>query len=98
MLVFLLQNFLRAERECWTNLLTPVCVFVLSHVQLFSTSWTVAHQAPLSMKFSRQKYRLGLPFSTPGDLCDPGIEPVSLASPVFAGGFFTTSTTWEVQA
>ena len=50
---------------------------VLSHVRLFSTLWTVAHQAPLSMEFSIQKYWSGMPFPTPEDLPDPGIEPVS---------------------
>ena len=54
------------------------------------TPWTVAHQAPLSMGFSRQKYWSGLPFPPPGDLLDPGIEPVSLVPPALAGGFFTT--------
>ena len=63
---------------------------------LFDTLWTVAHQAPLSMKFSRQEYWSGLPFPPPGDLPDPGIEPASLISPALAGGFFTTSATWEV--
>ena len=53
---------------------------VLSHVQLFVTPWTVAHQAPLCMEFSRQEYCSGLPFPTPGDLPDPGTEPVSLTS------------------
>ena len=43
------------------------------------TSWTVAHQAPLSMGFSRQEYRSGLPFPSPGDLPNPGIEPKSPA-------------------
>ena len=51
----------------------------LSRVQLFATSWTVAHQAPLSMGFSRQEYWSGLPFPSPGDLHDPGIEPTSPA-------------------
>ena len=41
------------------------------------TAWTVAHQAPLSMGFSRQEYWSGLPFPSPGDLPDPGIEPGS---------------------
>ena len=54
------------------------------------TIWTVAHQVPLSMEFSRQKYWSGLSFSTPGDFSDPGIEPTSLASPPSAGRFFTT--------
>ena len=49
----------------------------LSHVQLFATPWTVAHQAPLSMGFSRQEYWGGLPFPSPEDLPDPGIEPRS---------------------
>ena len=46
----------------------------LSHVQLFATAWTVAHQAPPSMGFSRQEYWSGLPFPSPGDLSNPGIE------------------------
>ena len=54
------------------------------------TRWTVARQAPLSMGLSRQEYWSGLPFSTSGDLSDPGIEPVSLESPELAGEFFTT--------
>ena len=59
---------------------------------LLTTLWTVAHQIPLSMGLSRQEYWSGFPFPTPGDLPDPGTEPMSLASPVLAGGFFTTST------
>ena len=58
----------------------------LSHIQLFVTPWTVAHQAPPSMGFSKQEYWSGLPFPSPGDLPDPGIEPTS---PTLAGGFFT---------
>ena len=68
-----------------------------SHVQLFATLWTVAHQAPLSLGFSRQEYWSGLPFPTPGDLLDPGIESLSLMSPVLADGFFPTSVTWEAR-
>ena len=63
-----------------------VYVCVLSYVQLFVTLWTVAHQAPLSMGFSRQKYGSGLPCPPPGDLPDPEIEPMSLMSPASAGG------------
>ena len=59
--------------------------------------WTETHQAPLSMEFSRQEFWSGLPFPTLGDLPNPGIEPVSLVSPALAGGFFTTSTTWEAH-
>ena len=64
-------------------------------VQIFVASWTVAHQAPLSMEFSRQEHWSKLPFPTPGDLPDPGIEPMALASPALAGRFFTTTSTWE---
>ena len=49
----------------------------LSHVQLFATPWTVACQAPTSVGFSRKEYWSGLPFPSPGDLPDPGIEPES---------------------
>ena len=55
----------------------------------------IACQAPLSMGFSRQEYRSGLPCLPPEDLPDPGIEPVSLVSPTLAGRFFTTSAIWE---
>ena len=58
---------------------TCVCVKSLSRVRLFATMWTVARQAPPSMGFSRQKYWSGLPFPSPGDLPDPGIEPRSPA-------------------
>ena len=51
----------------------------LSCVQLFGTLWTVAHQAPPSMEFSRQEYWSGLPFPSPGDLPDTGLEPLSPA-------------------
>ena len=54
---------------------------VLSRVQVFVTPWTVAHQAPLSVGFPRQEYWSGLLFPSPGDLSNPGMEPVSLASP-----------------
>ena len=69
-----------------------------SHVRLFATLWTVAHQAPLSMEFSRQEYWSGLPCSPPGDLPNPGIEPMSLMSPALVGAFFTTSATWELPS
>ena len=63
---------------------------MLSSVQLFATPWTVAHQAPLSLGFSRQEYWSGLPFPPPGDLPDPVIELISPVSPALAGRFFTT--------
>ena len=65
----------------------------LSQVQLFATLWTIAHQAPLSMGFSRKEYWNKLPCPPPGDLPDPGIKPASLTSPALAGSFFTTRAT-----
>ena len=61
-----------------------------SHVQLFATLWTVAHQAPSSMVFSRQEYWSAISFSR--DLPDLAIKPWSLTSPAVGGRFFTTST------
>ena len=52
---------------------------LLSRVQLFATPWIIAYQAPPSMEFSRQEYWSGLPFPSPGNLPDPGIEPMSPA-------------------
>ena len=63
--------------------------------QLFVILWSVVHQAPLSIEFCRQKYWSGLPCPPLGDLPEPGIKPASLTSPALAGGFLTTSTTWE---
>ena len=61
-----------------------ICIYIyivklLSHVCLLVTPWTVAHQAPPSMEFSRQEYWSGLPFPSPGDLPDPGVKPGSPA-------------------
>ena len=78
-----------------TQLLVYVCMCTLSGVHLCAAPLTVACQAPLFMKFPRQEYWGGLPFPTPGDPPDPGIEPASLASPALAGRFFTTGTIWE---
>ena len=61
-----------------------VKVKLISRVQFFVTPWTVAHQAPLSVGFSRQEYWSGLPFPSPGDLPDPGIE---LGSPALQADF-----------
>ena len=68
---------------------------MLGRIGLSATLGTVAHQAPLSMGFFRQEYWSGLLCPPPGDLPDPGVEPVSLMVPALAGGFFTTSATWE---
>ena len=79
--------------------------YLLSHfsrVQFFATPWTVAHQAPLFMGFSRQEYWSGLPCPPPGDLPDPGIELnishiTCIGRWVFFFFFFTTSATWEAR-
>ena len=60
----------------------------------FAIPSTVAHQAPLSMRFPRREYWSGLPFPSPGDLPNPGIKPVS---PTLAGGFFTTEPLGKLQ-
>ena len=64
-----------------------MCDKLLILVQLFVTAWTVAHQAPLFMRFSKQEYWSGLSFPPPRDLPNPGIKP---ASPALAGRLFTT--------
>ena len=61
-----------------------------NRVRLFATPWTVAHQVPLSMEFSRQEYWSGLPFPSPEGLANPGTELKSSVSPALARGFFTT--------
>ena len=62
-----------------------------SHVQLFVTPWHVAHQAPLSIGFSRQEHWSGLPCPPPGDLPDPGIKPWSPASPALQADSLPTN-------
>ena len=62
-------------------------VYSLGHVQLFTTPWTVARQAPLSIGFLRQEYWSGLPFPSSRDLPDPGLQPTF---PALVGRFFTT--------
>ena len=73
------------------------CLSHFSHVWLIATPWTVLHQSPLSMGFSRQEYWSGLSCPPPGDLHDPRIEPTFLMSPALPGGFFTTSAIWKTQ-
>ena len=73
-----------------------VCVLRhLCHVWLSVTLWTTACQVPLFMGFSRQECWSGLPFPSAGDLLNPRTEPISFVSPALAGGFFTTSATWD---
>ena len=66
-----------------------------SHVQLFVTLWTIACQALPSMGILQARILGWVAMPSSGDLPDPGVEPVSLMSPALAGGFFTTSATWE---
>ena len=67
-----------------TTYLLSVHALLLSHVRLFVTPWTLAHQDPLSMGFPRQEYWSELPFPSPGDLPDPGIKPVSPSQQVYS--------------
>ena len=83
-IILVLSSVTRAWFFCKPS---NVCVLTASVMSNFVTPWTVARQAPLSMEFSRQEYWSGLPFRSPEDLPDLGIEP---ASPESAGGFFTT--------
>ena len=80
----------------YTYYLLHACL-VASVVSDSVTLWTVGCQAPLSMGFSRQEYWSGLPFIPPGDLRHPETEPVSLAFPALAGGFFITAPTGKSQ-
>ena len=70
-----MENNIKKKRSC------------LSHVQLFVTPWTVAHQASLYMGFSKQEHWSGLPCPPPEYLPNPGIKPTSLMSPALAVGF-----------
>ena len=72
------RTYIKLTLKMHSNIL---CVCVFNHVHLFATPGTVARQAPLSMKFSRQEYWSGWAFPPPGNLPDPGIEPESLVSP-----------------
>ena len=72
-----------------------VCACMLQLCPTLCHPWTVAQQAPLPMELSKQKYWSELPFSTPGDLPDSGMECASLAPSALAGRFFTSGITWE---
>ena len=67
----------------------------LSHVRLLGTTWTVAHQAPLSIGFFRQELWSGLPFPSPGDLPDPGIK---LASPVLQADSLPAESMGKIES
>ena len=72
-----------------------VHAMMLQSCSILGDPRTLAHHAPLSMGFSRQEYWSGLSYPFPGDLPDPGIEPMSLMSPASAGRFFTASIMWD---
>ena len=84
----------RAKRTCLTRIM---CVLRCSVVSDSASPWTIAQQAPLSLGFCQQEYWSGVPLPPPGDLPNPGIQPVSPTYPALAGRFFTTSATWEAQ-
>ena len=88
------QDVLQQVNRHWC-IHTHACMLSLSCVQLFVTPWTVAHQAPLSLEFSRQGYWNRLPFPLPGDRPNPETESTRLASLALAGRFFTNCATWE---
>ena len=75
-----------------------VCAQWLSHVQVFATPWTVAHQVLLSMGFPRQEYWSGLPFPPPEDLPKPGIKPMSPAAPALGRRILYHWATWEAHS
>ena len=79
------------------TIMHPCMLSCFSCVRLCAALWLIARQAPLSMGFSRQEHWSGLSCPPPEGLPDPGIKPTSLRSPALAGGFFTTSATWEAQ-
>ena len=98
-LIWTNQDFLYLKAQYFKTYIKTSCVCMLSyfhHIWLFATLWTVAHQDPLSMGFSRQEYWRGW-CPPPGDLPDPVTEPASLISSALASEFFTTSATWEAH-
>ena len=87
----LLQEFILCAAQYSGYSSMHVCVLSwFSHVQLFATPWTAAHQVSMSMESSRQEYWSGLPCPPPGDLSDPSLEPISPASPALQTDTFTT--------
>ena len=104
--VVVLEHFITLKRNRSHSSILPLlhlhhpqpCVLSCFRlVRLFATLWTIAHQAPLSVGFSRQEYWSGLLCPNPGDLPDPGIEPKSLMSPALAGRLVATNATWEAS-
>ena len=101
MLLFPICNLSSSMTPCQTWA-SPMCACThaqsFSCVQLFMASWTMAHQAPLSLAFPRQEHWPGLPFPSPGDLPDPGIKPSSLAPSALAAEFSSTVPPGKPQA
>ena len=97
--IYTIERFnvcLKPANPLWPNYTSFCCAKSLqSYLTLCDLMDCIARQTPLSLGFSRQEYWSGLPFSSPRDIPDPGIEPVSLISLALAGRFFTTSATWE---
>ena len=92
------KNLTQISRVFSWVLYMHACVLShFSHVWLFVTLGTLALQAPLSMRILQEEYWSRLLFPPPGDLPHPGIEPMSLTSPVLSGRFFTTSATCEAH-
>ena len=73
------------------------CVLSCQSCLTLVTPWTIARQVSLSTGFYRPEYWSALPVPPPRDLPNPGIKPASLVSPALAGGFITTSATWEAH-
>ena len=88
------------NRRATQMLYNYLCAWVPSRfscVQLFAMLCTVAHQAPLSMGFFMQEYRIGLPCPSPGDLPHSGTETTSPVDSCITGSFFTCWATWEAH-
>ena len=94
---FRTQNFSSFRKLMKHSCMHACMISHFSHVQVFVTLWTVAHQAPLSMGFSRQEYWSGLPCPLPGDLPNAEIEPTALTCHALADKFLTISTNWEAH-
>ena len=92
-LVFTFEFVSAYSQPMWSGVCCVLSCF--SCVQFRAMLWTVAGQAALSMGFSRQEHWCGMLGPLPGDLPNPGIEPMSSMSPALAGRLFTTGTTWQ---
>ena len=98
--LFILPLFFHNILNITTQFVVSMSTCMLSHfshVWLFATLWTAAHQVPLSMGFSRQEYWSGLPCPPLGDILNWGIKLTSVFILCIAGGFFTHWATWEVS-